>query len=40
LLSPDKGEVQVIFSVHFEDATEKALAKVMMIEFTAAEKKV
>ena len=40
LLQPDKDEVQIIFSVQYEDKTEQALARVMMIEYTAAEKKI
>ena len=40
LLQPDKNEVQVIFSVNYEDKTEQALARVMMIEYTASEKKI
>lgn len=40
LLQPDKSDVQLIFSVHYADTTEQALAKVMMIEFTASQKKV
>ena len=40
LLQPDKGEVQIIFSVNYEDKTEQALARVMMIEYTASEKKI
>jgi len=40
LLQPDKDEVQIIFSVNYEDKTEQALARVMMIEYTASEKKI
>ena len=36
LPAADAKDFMLIYSVHYEDSTEQALAKVMMIEFTAA----